>query len=58
MILYYKTKILMSGLFSMVNFKIDGFIEKTELNITEITRLNIDNNIKYISIVSNDEIEL
>ena len=31
MILYYKTKILISGLFPMVNFKIDGFIEKTEL---------------------------
>ena len=127
MILYYKTKILISGLFPMVNFKIDGFIEKTELyneniidinnpdyifyssghllnsmyackekegnyyeyfeneemikyevddemsrtnvekkilyefikkelNITEITRLNIDNNIKYISVVSNNEI--
>ena len=33
------------------------FIKK-ELNITELTRLNIDNNIKYISIVSNDEIEI
>lgn len=31
MILYYKTKILISGLFPVVNFKIDGFIEKTEL---------------------------
>lgn len=129
MILYYKTKILISGLFPMANFKIDGFIEKTglcdenmidinnpdyifyssghllnsmyackekegnyyeyfeneemikyevddemsrtnvekkildefikkELNITEITRLNIDNNIKYISVVSNNEIEI
>ena len=129
MILYYKTKILISGLFPMVNFKIDGFIEKTELyneniidinnpdyifyssghlfnsmyackekegnyyeyfeneemikyevddemsrtnvekkildefikkelNITEITRLNIDNNTKYISVVSNNEIEI
>ena len=29
MILYYKTKILISGIFPMVNFKIDGFIEKT-----------------------------
>ncbi len=129
MILYYKTKILISGLFPMVNFKIDGFIEKTELydenmidinnpdyifcssghllnsmyackekegnyyeyfeneemikyevddemsrtdvekkildefikkelNITDITRLNIDNNINYISVVSNNEIEI
>ncbi len=33
------------------------FIKK-ELNITELTRLNIDNNIKYISIVSNDKIEI
>ena len=33
------------------------FIKK-ELNITELTRLNVDNNIKYISIVSNDEIEI
>lgn len=40
MILYYKTKILISGLFPMVNFKIDGFIEKTELydeNMIDIT---------------------
>ena len=129
MILYYKTKILISGLFPMVNFKIDGFIEKTELyneniidinnpdyifyssghllnsmyackekegnyyeyfeneemikyevddemsrtnvekkildefikkelNITDITRLNIDNNVNYISVVSNNEIEI
>lgn len=36
---------------------LDEFIKK-ELNITEITRLNIDNNIKYISIVSNNEIEI
>ena len=33
------------------------FIKK-ELNITEITRLNINNNIKYISVVSNNEIEI
>lgn len=33
-------------------------IIKKELNITEITRLNIDNNIKYISAVSNNEIEI
>ena len=30
---------------------------KKELNITEITSLNIDNNIKCISVVSNNEIE-
>ena len=35
----------------------EEFIKK-ELNITEITRLNIDNNIKYISVVSNNEIEI
>ncbi len=29
MILYYKTKILISGLFPMINFKLDGFIERT-----------------------------
>ena len=31
---------------------------KEELNITEITRLNININIKYISIVSKDKIEI
>ena len=31
---------------------------KEELNITEITRLNINTNIKYISIVSKDKIEI
>ena len=31
MILFYKTKILISGIFPMINFKIDGFVEKTEL---------------------------
>ena len=36
---------------------LDEFIKK-ELNITDITRLNIDNNINYISVVSNDEIEI
>jgi hypothetical protein len=36
---------------------VEGFIKK-ELNLTEITRLNIDNNIKYISVVSNNEIEI
>ena len=41
----------------MVYFQLDEFIKK-ELNITEITRLNIDSNIKYTSIASNDEIEI
>ena len=36
---------------------VEEFIKK-ELNITEITRLNIDNNIKYISVISNNEIEI
>lgn len=43
MILYYKTKILISGLFPMVNFKIDGFIEKTyktNLEVEKNTNLN------------------
>lgn len=36
---------------------VEEFIKK-ELNITEITRLNIDNNIKYISVFSNNVIEI
>lgn len=36
---------------------VEEFIKK-ELNITEITRLNIDNNIKYINVFSNNEIEI
>lgn len=36
---------------------LEEFIKK-ELNITNITRLNIDNNIKNISVVSNIEIEI
>lgn len=35
----------------------DGIIKK-ELKITDITRLNNDNNIKYIYVVSSDEIEI
>lgn len=31
MILSYKTKILISGIFPMIKFKIDGFVEKTDL---------------------------
>ena len=36
---------------------VEEFIKK-ELNINEITRLNINNNIKYISVVSNNKIEI
>ena len=36
---------------------VEEFIKK-ELNINEITRLNINNSIKYISVVSNDKIEI
>lgn len=36
---------------------LEKFIKK-ELNITEITRLNINNNIKYISVFSNNEIKI
>lgn len=36
---------------------LDELIKK-ELKITDITRLNIDNNINYISVVSNSEIEI
>ena len=35
----------------------EDFIKK-ELNLTEITRLNIDNNIKYIYVVSSNKIEI
>ena len=36
---------------------VEKFIKK-ELNLTEITRLNIDNNIKYIYVVSSNKIEI
>lgn len=36
---------------------LEEFIKK-ELNITEITGLNIDNNIKYIKVVSNNKVEI
>ena len=36
---------------------VEKFIKK-ELNINEITRLNIDNNIKYIYAISKDKIEI
>ena len=49
MILYYKTKILISGLFPMVNFKIDGFIEKTELYDENMIDINNPDYIFYSS---------
>lgn len=49
MILYYKTKILISGLFPMVNFKIDGFIEKTGLYDENIIDVNNHDYIFYSS---------
>ena len=36
---------------------LDELIKK-ELNITDITRLNMDDNIKYISVFSNNKIEI
>ena len=49
MILYYKTKILISGIFPMVNFKIDGFIEKTGQYNEKIIDINNDDYIFYSS---------
>lgn len=53
---YYRTKNCENNK-SISKSILEEFIKK-ELNITEITRLNIDNNIKYISVVSNNEIEI
>ena len=53
---YYRTKNCENNK-SISKSILDEFIKK-ELNITEITRFNIDNNIKYISVVSNNEIEI
>ena len=53
---YYRTKKCENNK-SILKSIVEEFIKK-ELNITEITRLNIDNNIKYISVVSNNEIEI
>lgn len=53
---YYRTKRCENNK-SVSKSIVEEFIKK-ELNITEITRLNIDNNIKYISVVSNNEIEI
>ena len=49
MILYYKTKILISGIFPMVNFKIDGFIETTGQYNEKIIDINNDDYIFYSS---------
>ena len=53
---YYRTKNCKNNK-SISKSILEEFIKK-ELNINEITRLNINNNIKYISVVSNNEIEI
>ena len=53
---YYRTKKCENNK-SISKSIVEEFIKK-ELNINEITRLNINNNIKYISVVSKDEIEI
>lgn len=53
---YYRTKNCENNKSTQKSI-LDEFIKK-ELNITEITRLNIDNNIKYISIITNNEIKI
>lgn len=53
---YYRTKKCENNK-SISKSIVEEFIKK-ELNINEITRLNINTNIKYISVVSNNEIEI
>lgn len=53
---YYRTKKCENNK-SISKSTVEDFIKK-ELNITEITRLNIDNNIKYINVVSSNKIEI
>ena len=53
---YYRTKKCENNKSTSKSI-IDEFIKK-ELNVTEITRLNIDNNIKYIYAISKDKIEI
>ena len=53
---YYRTKHCENNK-SISKSILDEFIKK-ELNITEITRLNIDNNIKCIYVISGDKIEI
>jgi hypothetical protein len=49
MILYYKTKILISGIFPMVDFKLDGFVEKTGLYNENMIDANDSDYIFYSS---------
>ena len=49
MIVYYKTKILISGIFPMVNFKIDGFVEKTGIYNENMINVNDPDYIFYSS---------
>ena len=53
---YYRTKNCENNK-SISKSILEEYIKK-ELNITEVTRLNINNNIKYINVVSNYEIEI
>ena len=53
---YYRTKKCENNK-SISKSILEEYIKK-ELNITEVTRLNINNNIKYINVVSKDEIEI
>ena len=53
---YYRTKNCENNK-SISKSILEEYIKK-ELNITEITRLNIDNNIKYIYVISSDKIEI
>ncbi len=49
MVLYYKTKILISGIFPMNNFELDGFIEKTGLYDENIVDADNSDYIFYTS---------
>lgn len=53
---YYRTKKCENNKSTLKSI-VEEFIKK-ELNINEITRLNINNNIKYINVISRDEIEI
>ncbi|MCI7702149.1 MAG: zinc ribbon domain-containing protein, partial [Tenericutes bacterium] len=53
---YYRTKNCENNK-SISKSILEEYIKK-ELNITEVTRSNINNNIKYINVVSNYEIEI
>ena len=53
---YYRTKKCENNK-SISKSIVEEFIKK-ELNINEITRLNINNNIKYIYVISSDKIEI